>query len=302
MRPQALSREVRSLAGVAAVAGDEEARPLVGDAQLAQLALAERGGAPGAHDGVRALHADAGHAQERLERRLVHLHGEEVQVVERPVRLRVHLGVQERVLLVDDLGDVEAVEAQEPVRLVEPVLAVELQGVGAGQARVVVHGRVGAEEHALERERAVERGREVEYLEVALGRGPHDHLRGLAGGHEGPLLLLRLDRLHVGRVLAHERAGVLVHGDVVADLAHGGDDLLLVLLGGEQGQALLRGQLHVHAHAVGQMPQLVHELGGGAGHGLGVDVAAEAVLAPQERQRLDHELGGVVGALDDARA
>ena len=55
VRAQALAREIRPLAGVAAVAGDEEARPLVGDAQLAQLALAERGGTPGAHDGVRPL-------------------------------------------------------------------------------------------------------------------------------------------------------------------------------------------------------------------------------------------------------
>ena len=300
LRAQPFAREVDAAPRVAAAARDEEAGALVRDAQLAQLGLAQAGGAPRAHDEIRSAHADAGHAQQRLERSGVHLHGEEVQVVDGPVRLRVEVGIEEGVVLVDDLGDVEAVEAQQPVGLVQPMLAVELDGVGAGQALVVVHRRVGAEEHALERQRAVERGRQVEDLEVAFGRGPYDHLRGLPGRHEGALLLLGADLPHVGGLLAHERARVLVHGDVVADLAHGRDDALFVLLGREQLQALLGGQLHVHAHAVGQMPQLLHELGRGAGHRFRVDVAAEAVLLAQDGQRLYHELGGVVGVADDA--
>ena len=302
LRAQRLGREVHAGPGVRSRARDEEARPFVGHAELAQLRLAQTRRAPSPHDRARSPHSDARHAQQRLERGRVHFHGKEVQVVDGPVRLRIEVEVEEGVLLVDDLGDVEAIEAQQPVGLVEPVLAVELDGVGAGKARVVVHGRVGAEEHPFERERAVERRRQVEYLEVALGRGSHDHLRGLTGRHERALFARGPPLRQVGGVPAHDRARVAVLGDAVAYLAHGRHDALLVLLGGEQGEASLGGQLHVHAHAVGQVPERFDELGRGSGNGFRVDVAAKAVLVAQQGERAHHELGGVVGVADDPGA
>ena len=58
----------------------------------------------------------------------------------------------------------------------------------------------------------------------------------------------------------------------------------------------IRPCVDVHAHAVGQTPQGLDQLGGGAGDHLDVDVAPETELAPQERGRPD-ELGhSVVGA------
>ena len=77
-------------------------------------------------------------------------------MVQGPVRLRIDIGGEEGIVLVDDLAHVKAVEAQEPVGLVEAVLAVQLHGVGGGQERVGHDGEVGAEEHALQRQVGVE--------------------------------------------------------------------------------------------------------------------------------------------------
>ena len=66
------------------------------------------------------------------------------------------------------------------------------------------------------------------------------------------------------------------------------------LVRGQQVQAALAGQLHVHAQTVGQIPQLLHKLRACARDGLGVDVAPKAVFAPQQPQHRQHPLGGVV--------
>ena len=84
-------------------------------------------------------------------------------------------------------------------------------------------------------------------------------------------------------------------------MPHGGQDGRTRLVGGQKPQALPARQLQIHREAVGQAPQLVDELHRGAGDGLGVDVAAKAVLLPQDAQSRYHELGGAVGASGDAR-
>ena len=83
--------------------------------------------------------------------------GKKVEIVERPVRFRVDVDVEERMPLVDDLAHVEPVKPHEPVGLVEPVLAVELNGAVAWQPFVLVDGEVGAEEHALHGDVSVKR-------------------------------------------------------------------------------------------------------------------------------------------------
>ena len=82
-----------------------------------------------------------------------------LQVVDGPVRLRVELRVEERVVLVDYLAHVELVEAHKPIGLVEAMLAIEFHRPRCGQALIGDYRQVGAEEHALERERAIERRR-----------------------------------------------------------------------------------------------------------------------------------------------
>ena len=300
-RVQGLAGEIDSRSAPGAVHGDEVAGPLVGDAELSQLRLAE-GGLPSCPtDELRPAHADAGHAQKGLQRRAVHLHGKEVQVVQSPVRLRIDIGGEEGVLLVDDLAHVEAVEAQEPVGLVEAVLAVQLHGVGGGQERIGHDGEVGAEEHALQRQVGVQGRRQVQDLVVAFRGGSDDHLGGLARRREGPCLPGVLLRQVYRSALLRQRARFRIVGDGVADMPHGGQDGRTRLVGGQKPQALPARQLQIHRETVGQAPQLVDELHRGAGDGLGVDVAAKAVLLPQDAQGLDHEFGGAIGASGDAR-
>ena len=102
-------------------------------------------------------------------------------------------------------------------------------------------------------------------MAVALRSSADNHLSGLprrckAGGAAGQTQLLSGD------------------GDAVPDLCHGGQNGLLPLLGGQQGQTALTGKFDVHGQAVGQQAQLPGEDGVRAGNGLGVDVAAEAAL------------------------
>ena len=87
--------------------------------------------------------------------------------------------------------------------------------------------------------------------------------------------------------------------DAVPDLPHRGEDGLLFLVRGQQGQAGGGGQLDVYAHPVGQQAQPPGEQRVGPRDGLGVDIAAEPVLLPENLQRADHQLRGVVRASDD---
>ena len=116
---------------------------------------------------------------------------------------------------------------------------------------------------------------------VRFRRGPHDHLGALPGGS-------KLRRVAVQGELFP--AGGTGH----CDLLHGPEDGVPPLVRGQQVQAALAGQFHIHAQAVGEVTQLLHKLRAGAGDGLGVDVAAKAVFAPQQPQDRQHPLGGVV--------
>ena len=116
-------------------------------------------GAPRPYDVARALRTDAGHAHEHLEGRRADFNGKQVEVVERPVGFRVDIGLEKRVRLVDELFNLVLVETHEPVCLVEPMLTIELDSVGLRKPRILADGHVGAEEHALHVERAIERSR-----------------------------------------------------------------------------------------------------------------------------------------------
>ena len=111
----------------------------------------------------------------------------------------------------------------------------------------------------------------------------HDHLgalarRGKSGG------------------LAVERHLFPVGGPLHRDLLHGPENGVPPFVRSQQVQAALTGQLDVHTQAVGQKAQLFQQLRAGAGNGLGVDVAAETVLPPQQAQNRQHPLGGIVRA------
>ena len=66
---------------------------------------------------------------------------------------------------VDQFSCIKFIEAHKPVSLVEAMLAVQLHA-GIWQALISVHGQVCAEEHALQRKRAVQGAGKGEYLVV----------------------------------------------------------------------------------------------------------------------------------------
>ncbi len=120
-------------------------------------------------------------------------------------------------------------------------------------------------------------------MTVALRGGSHDHLGGLPRRGEA------------GGVAAGRQL-LFGPGDVPADLPHGPQDCLPLLVRGKKGQTGGAGQLDVHREPVGQQAKPPGEGRVRPGDGLGVDVATEAVLLPEQTQRLDHLLGGVVRA------
>ena len=207
---------------------------------------------------------------------------------EGPTALGIHLGVEVRMACIQQLLRPEAVKPQQPVRLIQAVLSPEgrKEALRCGQQGAVGHGHIGGIEHPLQLILVVKGLGEGEDVPVALRGGSYDHLGGLprrgeAGSPAGQAKLLPGD------------------GDAVPDLGHRGQNGLFALVWGQQGQAALAGQLDVHGQAVGQQAQLPGEQGGRPGNGFGVDVAAEAVLLPQQPQGGDHPLGGVVGADKD---
>ena len=118
-------------------------------------------------------------------------------------------------------------------------------------------------------------------MAVRVRCGPHDELGALAGGGKpGSVAVL------------HQLPLVLLEG--VLDLPHRAENSRLGLVGGQGLQSLLRGQFYVDAESVRQQAQLLHQLRGGAGDGLGVDITVEAVLVAQNGEAADHPLGGVV--------
>ena len=74
-------------------------------------------------DALRADHADAGNAQQRFVIRAVDLDREEVGVPQRPAALGIEQRVEVRLAFVEQLAGAKAVEPQQPVRLIESVLA-----------------------------------------------------------------------------------------------------------------------------------------------------------------------------------
>lgn len=123
---QGLAHERHASPGVCPIACNEIPRPFESNAELSQLRLAQRRGLARSQDRARTLHADARHAQQQLVRSRVHLDGKLFEMVERPISLRVEQRVEEWIALVDDLAHIELVEPHQPIRLIKPMLTVEL--------------------------------------------------------------------------------------------------------------------------------------------------------------------------------
>lgn len=197
-------------------------------------------------------------------------------------------------LLVGDFGDGVAVESEEPVGLVETVLANEGWRFGGENGGGVGDGAVGGVIDAPHFVTTIKVVATVEDLVVVGVVGSDNHLGGLTGGGEG----FGFGGAGDGFVAA----GFFVFFDSHSDAAHGLTRAAEVLFGGESGETFLSGELDVDADAVGVFASLVDELLGGFGDGFEVDVAAEVMVFAQGAGNLVDLLHGVVGVANDAGA
>ena len=210
-------------------------------------------------------------------------------MLDRPVAFRVQIGIEIRVGIVQDLIRLELVEPQQPVRLIEPVLPQKRRlSVQRGEPGVLGDRDIGRIEHPLQAVFLVHALGQLEDVVVRLRRRTHDHLGALSCGREAGRFAVKRQLFPVGRTLGR-------------DLLHGAEDGMPPLVRGQKLQAALAGQLHVDAQAVRQKAQLFQQFRAGPRDGLGVDVAAEMVLVPEQPQDGQHPLGGVIGA-DQHRA
>ena len=209
---------------------------------------------------------------------------------QRPAALGIQQGVEVGSLFVQNFRGGKPVKPQQPVRLVQPVLPQQgRRRAQGGQVPVAHHRHIGGVKHPLQPVLAVQPFAELQNLPVALRGGAHNHLGGLpCRGKRG------------GMAVGGKRCFVLP--DAVSNQSHGGEDLLLALLGSQQLQASLAGQLNVYTHPVRVQSQLVGQLRGGSGNGLHMDVSSKPVLPPQLFQNGQHPFAGVVRAAHHGRA
>ena len=107
-------------------------------------------------------------------------------MTQRPGQLGIDLQVEVRIGVVDDLVHLELIEAQEPIRLVKPVLAHQRRSRQGWQAGIVaIHGDEARIIDPLHRGTTIESRREAQDIPIPVGGSPDDHLRALAGRNEG---------------------------------------------------------------------------------------------------------------------
>ena len=127
----------------------------------------------------------------------------------------------------------------------------------------------------------IERLRQRQDAAVALSGRADDHLRGLPR------------RGKARRVTVFDQL-TPVFLSAVRDEAHGPQHGGSCFVRREGAQRRFARQLDVDAQTVGEHPKLLDQLRRGAGDGLCVDVAVEAVFAAQDGQCADHQLRRVV--------
>ncbi len=137
--------------------------------------------------------------------------------------------------------------------------------------------------HAPQAVRPVQRVACGEDRAVVRAVGAHDRPRALPDRREA------------------RRAAVARRLDPRGDAAHGGADGRERLLRRKAARRFLARQHDVDAKPVGEPPRLGRRLRRGVGDGLGVDVAAEAVLLAQPPRHAHDPLHRVLGRADDAR-
>jgi hypothetical protein len=153
---------------------DEEGqRPLERGRQPGDVGEPEPPVPAGGDDPVDGPLAEARDAQQELARRRIDVDREPVAVLQRPGELRVGLEVEHAALAaLRDLVDGEAVVAQQPVGLVEPVLALERRRLQGQERRGLGDRREGGVVDPGEPVTVVEQGGGREHLSSVVSSAP----------------------------------------------------------------------------------------------------------------------------------
>ena len=230
LRPQSLGAKLHPVSLILPVAGDEIACSFERDPQLSKLRFPQTGCASCSQDQTGPTWPYPRHTQQHFQRRRVHLHRKQIQMVYRPCSFRINIHLQVRGIGADDFRYIEFVIAQQPIGLIQPVLTVQLHPDVLRQALIGAYRQIGAEEHALELQGFIERLRQVENLEIGFRCGSYDHLRGLPCRRERtpPLLRAGGGQIRCASTRYPTRLAVLRH--VVSDLTHRGYDALFGFL------------------------------------------------------------------------
>ena len=157
------------------------------------------------------------------------------------------------------------IEAQEPISLIEAVLAHQRGLFKDGQTGIVsIDTHIARVIHTSHRRLSVEHRRHGEDILISLFRGTYNHLGRLTCRHE---------TWH----MAHAPSVFFVFKHTLLDQFHGLEHALVVFLRSQQLQRLFFRNLDVHTHTIRIAPCLVEQFARGSRDALQVDIAIETV-------------------------
>jgi hypothetical protein len=244
----------------------------------------------GAQDSVDVADAEPWNAEEHFTGSTVHIDGEAFLMAEGPGEFGVEGEIEVGLSGTGDFIDLESVEAQEPIGLIEPVLADEGRGFDRENGGGFWDGAKGRVVDAPEMVRGVKFISASQEDGIGGGIGSNEHLGALTGG-EGRRFW-GVGSTFFGMALL----------DFFADVAHGHFGSGEAFFRGERVEALLTGEFDVDANPVGVTSGEGDEFGGCLRDGFKVNVAAKMVVLAEFSSDLDDQFHGVVGAADDAAA
>lgn len=244
---------------------------------------------PGLYNFLRRLHPHPRDTENHFQRSPVHVDGEKLWIAEGIAEFRVDFEVKVRMFIVYDFVHFEAVKAEQPIRLVQPVFPYEGWRFQGRQSLVVADGHIAGIVDPPQFLLFVQIAGEVQNVQIVLRRRPDHELGALpAGGKKGRFF--------------EEPPLILVARNFFLQKIHGGVDALEILIRGYLFEAPFRGDFEVYAQAVGIEPGLVEQFVARPWNGLQVNVAIEFVLLPQFLGDAHQALHGIVGIFENAAA
>jgi hypothetical protein len=135
------SARIVGLLDKSAAAGDKVAGAFKGRPHAAEVVETEAAGTAGLDNAAGGFCADAGDTEQGFVVGAVYFHRKKIQMFQGPGGFGINVGIQKRLAFVKDFPGGKMVEAQQPVRLVQPVFAYQRRtgnirqpGIGAASA------------------------------------------------------------------------------------------------------------------------------------------------------------------------